>query len=602
MHEDVGVSLHTEDQPSGEQYTIDCFVRCYLAECFPESALWTAADARSRRSARDLLLQSRASKQRQTGKKQLAAVEAATATEKQEATNGATKTNSKQKRLRRQEIAAQERLAAQAEETARIQQAVLAVFSALNWPACIPPVYRYPDTVYLMAGQWWKPANRVLSLMVDQRRFAALTVEIEHFYEGISLRPFEQKSREQFRLYLERLIRATPSKLVNFAESKLCLFGSSLTGLCERDSDLDLTICFPPMVHVRGHEGAIIREVTRQLRRNRMGHIQPIAHARVPILKKVTGRGPPYDISVDRRLGIVNSEMILCYIRLDARVAPLCQLVKRWSKTYSINNSQNGLLSSYAFVILVLHFLQRRLVIPNLQQDLTAPRNIVEGLDCTYSELRGYKSPNSCSIGQLFLEFLVYYAHFDYEHQVISIKHSGELRKADRKLKAPSATSGRSTAKQRKEEEPSDEDEEGDDDMDEDADHDQDEDEDEDAEDEDAEDEDEDDKEYDVSEVERTTARSSAKVQTWQKFVMCIEDPFEDRNLAAVITMHKLDCLRLVCATSFLALQRYSIHDLFANPNCFQAISTIPSAVRHQRRSAGNGRRRPRYNRTRRRG
>jgi DNA polymerase sigma len=117
-----------------------------------------------------------------------------------------------------------------------------------------------------------------------------------------------------------------------------------------------------------------------------MGHIQPITHARVPILKKISGRGPPYDISVDRGLGVVNSQMIHHYVSLDERVKPLCQLAKKWSKTYSINDSQNSLLSSYAFVLLVLSFLQRRLVIPNLQQGTSPHRHIVECLDCTYQE------------------------------------------------------------------------------------------------------------------------------------------------------------------------------------------------------------------------
>lgn len=46
---------------------------------------------------------------------------------------------------------------------------------------------------------------------------------------------------------------------------------------------------------------------------------------------------------------------------------PLAMLVKEWSKARGIASSPDGFLSSFSYTLLVLFFLQRRGVLPNLQ-------------------------------------------------------------------------------------------------------------------------------------------------------------------------------------------------------------------------------------------
>ena len=66
------------------------------------------------------------------------------------------------------------------------------------------------------------------------------------------------------------------------------------------------------------------------------------------------------------------------------RVAPLVTLVKRWAKARSINDSSRDTLSSFAYTLMVVFFLQQRGVLPNLQ----AP-----GLLRAYERWRGAPMP-----------------------------------------------------------------------------------------------------------------------------------------------------------------------------------------------------------------
>jgi DNA polymerase sigma len=64
-----------------------------------------------------------------------------------------------------------------------------------------------------------------------------------------------------------------------------------------------------------------------------------------------------------------NSALIKAYADIDPRVRVICLCIKHWAKMRGVNDAANGSLSSYAWVLLVIHFLQRRPVpvLPNLQ-------------------------------------------------------------------------------------------------------------------------------------------------------------------------------------------------------------------------------------------
>ena len=56
-----------------------------------------------------------------------------------------------------------------------------------------------------------------------------------------------------------------------------------------------------------------------------------------------------------------------CYIffflfLVDYRVRPLVMLVKKWAKKHDINDASHGTLSSYALTLMVIHYLQGKII------------------------------------------------------------------------------------------------------------------------------------------------------------------------------------------------------------------------------------------------
>ena len=74
-----------------------------------------------------------------------------------------------------------------------------------------------------------------------------------------------------------------------------------------------------------------------------MENVIPITGARVPICKF---HDPEYgfdcDINCGNKLGLHNSRLMKTYTMLDARIRPLCMLVKLWAKQRDINDSSLG--------------------------------------------------------------------------------------------------------------------------------------------------------------------------------------------------------------------------------------------------------------------
>ena len=76
-------------------------------------------------------------------------------------------------------------------------------------------------------------------------------------------------------------------------------------------------------------------------------------------------------------LPVHKSQLLKEYSSIDARLRPLIMLVKAWSKARGINSAPQGTLNSFAYCVLVLHFLQR--LQPPILPVLTSPRLELRG-------------------------------------------------------------------------------------------------------------------------------------------------------------------------------------------------------------------------------
>ncbi|SCV43435.1 related to caffeine-induced death protein 1 Cid1 [Fusarium fujikuroi] len=173
------------------------------------------------------------------------------------------------------------------------------------------------------------------------------------------------------------------------------------------------------------------------------------------------GAGVQCDINFSAHLALHNTALLRCYSHTDPRVRPMVLFVKHWAKTRGINSGYRGTLSSYGYVLMVLHYLvnvAEPFVSPNLQQ-LAPP--LPSGLSpIEYEDMvmcRGHNvqfwrneeeilelaranqlNGNKDTIGHLLRGFFEYYAHssmlststgrgFDWGRDVLSLRTPGGL-------------------------------------------------------------------------------------------------------------------------------------------------------------------------------
>lgn len=257
-------------------------------------------------------------------------------------------------------------------------------------------------------------------------------------YHELSPTPVEQQKREQILLSLERFIRKEFND-----KAQLCLFGSSRNGFGFRDSDLD--ICMT----LEGHHTAenlnckeIIEGLAKVLKKHTgLRNILPITTAKVPIVKfEHRQSGLEGDISLYNTLAQHNTRMLATYAALDPRVQLLGYTMKVFAKRCDIGDASRGSLSSYAYILMVLYFLQQRTpaVVPVLQEMYdgpVAPQKMVDGWNAFFFDdlqdlrRRVAEQPlNSESVGELWLGLLRFYTEeFDFKEHVISIRQKKRL-------------------------------------------------------------------------------------------------------------------------------------------------------------------------------
>lgn len=64
------------------------------------------------------------------------------------------------------------------------------------------------------------------------------------------------------------------------------------------------------------------------------------------------------DISLQNNLAVANTKLLRTYGAIDPRVRILVFLIKHWAKSRHLNSPSDGTLSSYGFILCLLHFLQ----------------------------------------------------------------------------------------------------------------------------------------------------------------------------------------------------------------------------------------------------
>lgn len=166
------------------------------------------------------------------------------------------------------------------------------------------------------------------------------------------------------------------------------------------------------------------------------------------------GVGIQCDINFFNPLGLYNTKLLRCYSKCDPRVRPMILFVKAWAKRRRINSSYSGTLSSYGYVLMVLHYLVNVVhppVLPNLQLQAAhtgLPGVKVDGWEVRFfgdedeigsSAAKGLLTQNRDPVGMLLRGFFQYFAStsggqgFIWMQDVLSLRSPGGLMKKEEK-------------------------------------------------------------------------------------------------------------------------------------------------------------------------
>ncbi|XP_062455830.1 terminal uridylyltransferase 7 isoform X2 [Rhea pennata] len=256
-------------------------------------------------------------------------------------------------------------------------------------------------------------------------------------YQDFAPNIVEDQAREHIRQNLENFIRQ------DFPGTKLNLFGSSKNGFGFKQSDLDICMTIDGLETAESLDCIrIIEDLAKVLKKHSgLRNVLPITTAKVPIVKFFHVRsGLEVDISLYNTLALHNTRLLSSYAAIDSRVKYLCYTMKVFTKMCDIGDASRGSLSSYAYTLMVLYFLQQRNppVIPVLQEIYKEPKKpeiLVDGWNVYFFDkleelavIWPEFGKNTESVGQLWLGLLRFYTEeFDFKEHVICIRRKSLL-------------------------------------------------------------------------------------------------------------------------------------------------------------------------------
>lgn len=300
-------------------------------------------------------------------------------------------------------------------------------------------------THHYIKGIW----NRAIREEVDKFAQSQDTVS----FRAVARRHKSLQLAREYEMCLERgaYPEDTAAKVRRYVE----LLRSAITMPPSADARRDAIIPLPP------DSASLLSDIRLLGDPSAMAPNQPRDpyHNRLEFPK--SGVGVQCDINFSAHLALQNTLLLRCYSHCDPRVRPLVLFVKHWAKVRRINSPYRGTLSSYGYVLMMLHYLvniAQPFVCPNLQQlarppdpNLT-PAEIEETVLCRGRNVQFWRdeaeiqrlardnalTQNRESVGQLLRGFFEYYAHsgmmstvpcrgFDWGRDVISLRTHGGL-------------------------------------------------------------------------------------------------------------------------------------------------------------------------------
>ncbi|XP_014522958.1 UTP:RNA uridylyltransferase 1 [Vigna radiata var. radiata] len=267
--------------------------------------------------------------------------------------------------------------------------------------------------------------------LVCRRDIDVLNVPFLAIYESLIPPEEEKQKQKQLMALLERLV----SK--EWPAAKLYLYGSCANSFGVSKSDIDVCLAIE---EADMDKAKIIMKLADILQSDNLQNVQALTRARVPIVKLMDPvTGISCDICINNLLAVVNTKLLRDYALIDPRLRQLAFIIKHWAKSRRVNETYHGTLSSYAYVLMCIHYLQMRrpAILPCLQEMETTYSVTVDDINCAFfdkvEKLGDFGRQNKETIAQLVRGFFHYWAYcHDYANSVISVRTGSIISKREK--------------------------------------------------------------------------------------------------------------------------------------------------------------------------
>ena len=225
-------------------------------------------------------------------------------------------------------------------------------------------------------------------------------------------------------------------------------YGSTMNNFLIDEGDIDISIV--PKIFSIEEFSNCLEEIKKEINLKKLGKCENLQISPRYFLLKVIDyqSGINIDITVHTMLPFYNTILIRTYSLIDQRFHIMGIFIKYWVKKNKINGSIDKFLSSYAILILIIHFLQSEIdikVLPNLQKienkiinykyshsgkELVTNIYFEKDFEKINNNLKkiNYEKENNDSVGELILKFFEFYS-YKYEHDYLISINNNEKKK-----------------------------------------------------------------------------------------------------------------------------------------------------------------------------
>ncbi|GIY47786.1 terminal uridylyltransferase 4 [Caerostris darwini] len=274
---------------------------------------------------------------------------------------------------------------------------------------------------------------------INESSLKCINCVLNEVYNEFKIPYVSEKGRKVFVQDLERYIRQL------YSNAKLTLFGSSVNGFGFKSSDLDICMVLNAKSEKKISEQKILGNLTRHLRKSPFyKNVIALYKAQIPLVKfHFIPKSWNCDLSLHNILAVHNSKLLRQYAMMDERCRILGYALKLLSKKAGLADTSLRSLSSYSYILMVIHYLQQVQppVLPVMpvhdkeafEEKLYISVEVLKDQNYWYhqsvEELKkryNLTEKNTSTVGELWCDLLEFYLKFDYEN-VVTITEKGPV-------------------------------------------------------------------------------------------------------------------------------------------------------------------------------